>query len=629
MLSDTVFTDVTARATRYTYDTFERLSTVGDTLGIWTTRYETKRGVADTLITPYADTVIYTFDARGRTLGPTIRSGTNPVQTTAPVWNVGLALDSLTRKIGATLGGRYLRTGAWGEDGPAVGPTWVDAWGSSWADSLVYDGLNRLAVRVLRKDGIVFSRDTFNFDPNSNLKTPGGGESYDRFDKLLTRAGAGCTWTYTYDAGGNLTQAACGAGTRWAYVYDPLDRLVADSLNGTLIARYGYDLLGRRIVKNVYSASSGGQVGYTRFVYHGDQVAYEATQTGRVTLRYTWGRASDDLLAIRDSLGNHLYVVQDRLRSIRAVFTRAGTWQLNLGYGTYGARNDSTGTLPFELRYRWTGREYDAETGLYYFRARYYDPGARRFTQEDPAGYGGSANLYRYVDGDPLEARDPSGLGKDYEYFGGNPADWSNVPGFNSNGSRQATGGSGIARINHSDYLEDDSYGDDLLTVIAAAQNGRAICSGDVCGVRGVQVIVWGQRDALPNDEGTYSGKNSNVFGHVTVLVNKELFDFDEPGMLHEDRKELISAFMSAYESVRAGTGYNLKLTDEQISSVRESLMGDQGTFDQPFNNCTMPIQRALGSIGYHTGGVPTPQELVHELYSLNLVASITVYPHH
>ena len=62
------------------------------------------------------------------------------------------------------------------------------------------------------------------------------------------------------------------------------------------------------------------------------------------------------------------------------------------------------------LRYRWTGREYDKETGFYYFRARYYDPGAKRFIQEDPIGYGGGANLYAYVDGQPLEARDPSGM---------------------------------------------------------------------------------------------------------------------------------------------------------------------------------------------------------------------------
>jgi RHS repeat-associated protein len=67
---------------------------------------------------------------------------------------------------------------------------------------------------------------------------------------------------------------------------------------------------------------------------------------------------------------------------------------------TWGAR----------LRYGWTGREYDAETGLYFHRARSYSAVQHRFTQEDPLGYAGGANLFAYVGGSPLERRDPSGL---------------------------------------------------------------------------------------------------------------------------------------------------------------------------------------------------------------------------
>ncbi|MBK6423796.1 MAG: RHS repeat-associated core domain-containing protein [Gemmatimonadetes bacterium] len=68
------------------------------------------------------------------------------------------------------------------------------------------------------------------------------------------------------------------------------------------------------------------------------------------------------------------------------------------------------------LRYRWTGREWDAETGWYFHRARYYDPGQRRFVQEDPAGVAGGENLYAYVGGRPLVAADPSGLGPDPKF---------------------------------------------------------------------------------------------------------------------------------------------------------------------------------------------------------------------
>lgn len=59
----------------------------------------------------------------------------------------------------------------------------------------------------------------------------------------------------------------------------------------------------------------------------------------------------------------------------------------------------------------YTGQVFDAETGLGYFNARYYDPAKGRFLSEDPIGFGGGdANLYRYVGNDPVKVTDPSGL---------------------------------------------------------------------------------------------------------------------------------------------------------------------------------------------------------------------------
>jgi RHS repeat-associated protein len=79
-------------------------------------------------------------------------------------------------------------------------------------------------------------------------------------------------------------------------------------------------------------------------------------------------------------------------------------------YGATLSDTVSTVAPTWTLRYQWTGREYDGETGWYYFRARYYDPNVRRFVQEDPIGYGGGGNLYAYAAGGPLQARDPSGM---------------------------------------------------------------------------------------------------------------------------------------------------------------------------------------------------------------------------
>ncbi|HID22390.1 MAG TPA: hypothetical protein EYP14_08305, partial [Planctomycetaceae bacterium] len=62
-------------------------------------------------------------------------------------------------------------------------------------------------------------------------------------------------------------------------------------------------------------------------------------------------------------------------------------------------------------RFKFTGREYDAETALYYYRARYYDAAIVRFLSEDPIGLqAGDANLYRYVGNTPTSSTDPHGL---------------------------------------------------------------------------------------------------------------------------------------------------------------------------------------------------------------------------
>jgi RHS repeat-associated protein len=59
--------------------------------------------------------------------------------------------------------------------------------------------------------------------------------------------------------------------------------------------------------------------------------------------------------------------------------------------------------------YTYTGREWDKETGLYYYRTRYYDPMEGRFISKDPIGFKGGINLFSYVGQNPINRIDPSG----------------------------------------------------------------------------------------------------------------------------------------------------------------------------------------------------------------------------
>jgi len=71
--------------------------------------------------------------------------------------------------------------------------------------------------------------------------------------------------------------------------------------------------------------------------------------------------------------------------------------------------------------FRYTSREWDAETGLYYYRARYYDPQIGRFISEDPMAFGAGTNFYIYVENSPVTKYDPTGLATCDYYIKGEP----------------------------------------------------------------------------------------------------------------------------------------------------------------------------------------------------------------
>jgi len=78
----------------------------------------------------------------------------------------------------------------------------------------------------------------------------------------------------------------------------------------------------------------------------------------------------------------------------------------------YDANSTAKQTVTFRNSYTYTGRGWDKETGLYYYRARYYDPMEGRFISKDPISFaGGDVNLYPMVGGNPLNWINPTGLG--------------------------------------------------------------------------------------------------------------------------------------------------------------------------------------------------------------------------
>jgi len=115
------------------------------------------------------------------------------------------------------------------------------------------------------------------------------------------------------------------------------------------------------------------------------------------------------------------YYHADGLGSITGLSDAPGTMVQTYGYDAFGNVTVS-GSGNVSQPFMFTGREYDSETGMYFYRARYYDPVVGRFVTKDPIGFGGKdINLYAYVWSCPVNWADPTGFAGCYVSYPGYP----------------------------------------------------------------------------------------------------------------------------------------------------------------------------------------------------------------
>src|SRR3984893_17537009 len=150
---------------------------------------------------------------------------------------------------------------------------------------------------------------------------------------------------------------------------------------------FKYDPFGRRIYKSSSAATS-------IYAYDLFSLIEETNASGSAIARYTHGLKIDEPLAMLRS-GATSYYHADGLGSLTSLSNSAGALAQTYTYDSFGKQTAASGSLTNPFQY--TGREFDSETGIYYYRARYFDPSAGRFLNEDRLRFQGGANFYRYA----------------------------------------------------------------------------------------------------------------------------------------------------------------------------------------------------------------------------------------
>jgi RHS repeat-associated protein len=376
-------------ATAYEYDTESRLERITAQLGTTViTDFQYTYNVVGNRTekqTPEL-TEAYRYDRADQLVG-VVRTGTaanrwaysyDPAgnRTTEQVGNapVQASFDDMNRLLSTSAGGALAFKGSLDE------PATVTIDGQA-AD---VDGSNEFQGTVSSSSGtntVVVAAT----DPSSNTRT----NTYE-----VEVSGTGTT--YDFDANGNLIEKDDGTDV-WTYEWNARNQLVEVLENETTITTYAYDPLGRRVEKVVGATT-------TAYTYDFEDILRETA--GGTTTNYVHGGGIDEPLA-KEVGTTKSYYHADALGSIIRRTTSAGGVNHDYRYDAFGRIEVGFN----ENGYSFTGREWDSETGLLYYRARYSAPAdTGRWINEDPAGFIDGANRYVYVRNNPTNFIDPTGL---------------------------------------------------------------------------------------------------------------------------------------------------------------------------------------------------------------------------
>ena len=443
-------TDAKGQTTSHTHDAMNRLATRTDALNRTETYTYDLNGNLKTVTDRKGQMTTHSYDAQDRRIRSDFADGTSLTYQYDPTGRLLTATDSQTGSIANSYDGLGRLTSQVTPQGSIVYA--YDALGrrqtmqanglppvsygydaasrlsgitqGTQTVSLTYDAANRRSTLTL-PNGITIS---YAYDPASRLIAqtytgPQGvlGDLTYSHDAAGNRLATGGSWArtgipggiptssydavnqqlafgnviQTFDANGNLLTQTDASGTS-TYIWDTRNRLSGIS-GPSVTASFAYDALGRRTSKSINGQTS-------TFQYDGLDILKEMSGEGVAT--YLRTRAIDEALTRIDGNGSMGYL-GDALGSIVALADATSAITTEYTYEPYG--ETTAFGLPAANPFQFTGRENDG-TGLYFYRARYYDAKWGRFLIPDPLGLKSDVNPYRYAADNPLRFVDRMGL---------------------------------------------------------------------------------------------------------------------------------------------------------------------------------------------------------------------------
>jgi len=375
-------------ALTYAYDAADRLieATTETAAGKHTIGYEydtldriTKRTVNG------ADPTTYTWDKASRLTAIQYRN-----ETTRYEW------DNASRLIKKTLPNGITQELIWDDADRLLQIAYKKSDGTAIETiEYTYDAAGRRISKALGGDSVQETPTTAIYDAANRMTSI----------TLHPNTANAKSYNLSYDDNGNLVKKenSTSPNDRTDYTWDARNRLlgVTKQQSGqTLTASFAYDAIGRRVTRTIDSHT-------VHFLYDGVQAIGELTN-GNIEVNLHTSLQIDDVIA-RYTAGSAKVYLTDALGSVLAQTREDQGVDSYYAYTPYGETTTlgPDGGNPIQ----YTARENEGQaTGLYYYRARYYDPVLKRFIQSDPIGLEGGLNTYAYVLGNPLSYTDPLGL---------------------------------------------------------------------------------------------------------------------------------------------------------------------------------------------------------------------------